>query len=376
LKNALDMTVLTRGEQVRTNMTDGMTAVVGGRAAAGLATTASGLAVDEMAIRVYEQTLAYGRATVLQVAAALRVPAPQVEKAMESLLAVRLVKYCEVENRYRAASPDAVQVEQSVPLEEAIHDKCRELAGIQEQLRSFADSFSSLNRPQLRRDAVVSYQDQTQVELRMAEATRNCTSEILAMQPVDQRRDLDFKPSWLKEIPPGIPVRVLYSSTVRTSQEAWGDLREVAGAGARIRTSDGVFDRLVIVGDEVAFMPDHTAGKDGQAVTIVYEPAVISLLRRVYEYAWQSGSDFDADGVSDRETLDELKGTILDLLASGLKDDVVARRIGMSSRTFRRHMSRLMGELEAQSRFQAGVAAARAGLVGMNESLPPVARPA
>nr|WP_237532014.1 LuxR C-terminal-related transcriptional regulator [Streptomyces sp. SID8352] len=51
------------------------------------------------------------------------------------------------------------------------------------------------------------------------------------------------------------------------------------------------------------------------------------------------------------------------MLASGLKDDVIARRVGISSRTLRRHISVIMEELSAESRFQAGVAAANAGLV-------------
>jgi DNA-binding NarL/FixJ family response regulator len=62
--------------------------------------------------------------------------------------------------------------------------------------------------------------------------------------------------------------------------------------------------------------------------------------------------------------VNELRSTILELLASGVTDEVAARRIGISSRTFRRHVATIMDELQADSRFQAGVAAARAGLVG------------
>ncbi|MES9506285.1 hypothetical protein ABWJ92_07700 [Streptomyces sp. NPDC000609] len=55
---------------------------------------------------------------------------------------------------------------------------------------------------------------------------------------------------------------------------------------------------------------------------------------------------------------------IIDLMAQGLKDEVVARRIGMGSRMFRRHMSSIMEKLGASSRFQDGVVAAGAGLIG------------
>lgn len=47
------------------------------------------------------------------------------------------------------------------------------------------------------------------------------------------------------------------------------------------------------------------------------------------------------------------------LLAEGLTDAVAARRLGMSERQFRRHVSQLQSDLGCTSRFQAGVLAAR-----------------
>ncbi|MEU9130595.1 helix-turn-helix transcriptional regulator, partial [Kitasatospora sp. NPDC048540] len=46
--------------------------------------------------------------------------------------------------------------------------------------------------------------------------------------------------------------------------------------------------------------------------------------------------------------------TIMELLAAGLKDESIARRLGMSLRTTRRHIADIMEELDAASRFQAG----------------------
>jgi DNA-binding NarL/FixJ family response regulator len=51
------------------------------------------------------------------------------------------------------------------------------------------------------------------------------------------------------------------------------------------------------------------------------------------------------------------------VLAGGVTDAVAARQLGLSLRTARRRIADLMQELDAQSRFQAGVAAARRGLV-------------
>lgn len=55
----------------------------------------------------------------------------------------------------------------------------------------------------------------------------------------------------------------------------------------------------------------------------------------------------------------ELDQTIIQLLGTGLKDEAIARRVGMSLRTTRRHIADIMKLLGAESRFQAGILAAR-----------------
>ena len=61
------------------------------------------------------------------------------------------------------------------------------------------------------------------------------------------------------------------------------------------------------------------------------------------------------DALSDQERL------ILTLLAAGVPDATVARRVGVSQRTFDRRVRSVMDRLNAQTRFQAGVLAARRG---------------
>jgi DNA-binding NarL/FixJ family response regulator len=51
-------------------------------------------------------------------------------------------------------------------------------------------------------------------------------------------------------------------------------------------------------------------------------------------------------------------------MAGGAKDELIARRLGISLRTCRRYIADLTKDLGAQSRFQAGVLAAQRGLLG------------
>jgi DNA-binding NarL/FixJ family response regulator len=59
----------------------------------------------------------------------------------------------------------------------------------------------------------------------------------------------------------------------------------------------------------------------------------------------------------------DLQQTIAAMMARGFTDEVLARKLGMSLRTCRRHIAALMQDLDAVSRFQAGVRASRASLV-------------
>ncbi len=61
------------------------------------------------------------------------------------------------------------------------------------------------------------------------------------------------------------------------------------------------------------------------------------------------------------EPIDDDTRRLLALLASGLKDDAIARQLGLSTPTMRRRMRELLDGLSAANRFQAGVQAARRG---------------
>jgi hypothetical protein len=319
---------------------------------------------DELVVRVYEYALAHEPATTPQAAIALRIPAAEVKQAMDLLCDLRLLQHSEVFGSFRAISPEAAQNEVVIPLQQEVNDKRRELASIHDRLQSLSGIFSTLRRSRQHTDKVVSLLDPQQAWLRMTEALRNCTSEILAMQLFDRGPGQSSLPFELPSNPTGVPIRLVCPHSARAGTTTRARLRRMVDSGAAVRTSNHIFDNLVLVGDEVAFVPHHQAADDGvPGVIAVYEPAVIRLLRRLHEFAWQAGTDFDADAVSYGETLTDLRAGILNLLAHGLKDEVVARRVGVCSRTFRRHISGIMDELGAASRFQAGVVAARAGLI-------------
>lgn len=62
--------------------------------------------------------------------------------------------------------------------------------------------------------------------------------------------------------------------------------------------------------------------------------------------------------------------TIVRLLAEGLKDEVIARRLGLAKRTYSRRLDGVWAKLGASSRFQAGVLAVTRGWIGASADPP------
>ncbi|MFF9090829.1 response regulator transcription factor [Streptomyces sp. NPDC014991] len=330
---------------------------------------------DELVVQIYQYTLAHEPVTISQVATALRIPPAEVEQAMSLLRNLRLLRYSEESDRYRAICPDAAQNELVIPLQRAVNDKRRELASIHERLHTLSGIFSSLRRTHQHNDKVVTLLDPQQAWLHLTDSLRNCTSEVLAMQLLDGGPSQSFPPFELPMPSNGVPIRLVCPHSARARTTTRARLRQMIDAGAQVRTTNHIFDNLVLVGSEVAFVAHQEPDEDVPSVIAVYEPLIISLLHRLYEFAWQAGTDFDADAVSYGETLTDLNAGILNLMAQGLKDEVVARRIGVGSRTFRRHISSIMDRLGAATRFQAGVVAARAGLIDGRPVTPPAQAP-
>ncbi|MFJ6616322.1 LuxR family transcriptional regulator [Kitasatospora sp. NPDC091335] len=318
---------------------------------------------DELIVHVYEFTLAQQSATLARISAALHVPMADVRRAVDLLCELKLLWYSPTFESFRAICPEAAQNELVIPLQQAVNEKRQELAGIHERLHTISGIFSTLKTSRQRNDKVVTLLDPQQVRIHLTDSLQHCTSEVLAMQLFDAEPRLAFQPCELARMAHRVPFRLVTPHSARAKALSRTRLRQVLDSGAQVRTTNQIFDDLVLVGDDVAYVTHQAEDGEIPSTIVVYEPMVIGLLHRMYEFAWQSGMDFDADVVSYGETLPDLSAGIMSLLAQGLKDDVVARRVGIGSRTFRRHVAGIMDSLGVSSRFQAGVVAARAGLI-------------
>ena len=114
-------------------------------------------------------------------------------------------------------------------------------------------------------------------------------------------------------------------------------------------------------GTEIALVSSAWGGgSDG--TLLVRAPALVALVRELFEQYW-SRRHPAARGRPRRAGRRRRRPAVLRLLQLGLKDESIARQLGVSLRTVRRRIATLMDELGAQTRFQAGMEAARRGLI-------------
>jgi DNA-binding transcriptional ArsR family regulator len=326
---------------------------------------------------VYAWILQRTSASASDIQKAFDVSSSRVRSALHHLFELKLVAFPDDgKDRFVAISPSKAHVELIAPLEREIHDKRKVLSEFQDRLSRFGDAFDAVRRSGLRSEASLTIRDGEQLERRLADAAARCAAEVCFMQSGDGDDTCPVRlvePHLAAVLRRGIDVRVVAPHTLRASTAARTLLSRIAAAGGRVRTTDDPPENLLVFDRNTAFAfaPDalRTApggGADtsrGPGVTVVHDLATVQILGRLHSHVWESGLAYEAGSVGYGESFGAVRRAILKLLATGLKDEVVARRLGMSERTFRRHVAALMEGLGAQSRFQAGVLAAQTGLV-------------
>ena len=151
-------------------------------------------------------------------------------------------------------------------------------------------------------------------------------------------------------------VRGIYAPEALDLPGALEEAQDASRAGERSRVHADLPMKLAISDGRVAILPIGVEESIDVALCI-RNSALMEVLVRLFELLWSQSTPIvapdDAGWLTDRE--------LASLLATGAKDDVVARHLGTSKRTLSRHIARLMNDLHVRTRFQAGAQAVRLG---------------
>ncbi len=117
---------------------------------------------------------------------------------------------------------------------------------------------------------------------------------------------------------------------------------------------------VVVVDTAACLIEWSSTDIDGPQGMLIRTHGMVLAVRSLVERLWEIATPVSR-GRTPTEELDPRDAVILRLMAAGIPDASVARQAGVSQRTVERRIRSLMDRLSAETRFQAGVQAARRG---------------
>ena len=154
----------------------------------------------------------------------------------------------------------------------------------------------------------------------------------------------------------GVRCRVVYDRSSLTEPSQPRTIEALTAAGEDARVSAEVPMKLVICDRRLALTPLSLQHGLTEAALVVHASGLLDALAALFESVWQR-----AIPVPELISPADEHRRLLMLLASGLKDEAIARQLGIGERTVRRRIAALADRLGARTRMQLGIQAVRQG---------------
>lgn len=194
-----------------------------------------------------------------------------------------------------------------------------------------------------------------------------------------------LKPVCAATLDRGVMLRCVVRSSTAGVPQPVNIVRELLGKGADFRTYPTLPLSFALIDRSTALFgaPPNPLADDAhhRRMIVMQSPLVNEVLRSVFDHYWFQSSPFITEiskGAADQERKpvavqaptsirqasqpdNVQQATLLRMLAGGMTDQAISRRLGVHERTVRRKVAEITANLQASSRFQAGVNAAKAG---------------
>lgn len=161
--------------------------------------------------------------------------------------------------------------------------------------------------------------------------------------------------------------RGIYDPAGLPTHDLAGDMEQTLSRGEDARVLAHAPIKLLLIDDRYACLPLQADPEELISIVIVHPSGLLEALSALFEALWLRAMPFppyggDIDRVDDHApTEDERR--LLTMLTAGIPDRAAAKQLGVSPRTYQRRIQDLMTRLEAQTRFQAGLAAGLRGWI-------------
>lgn len=309
--------------------------------------------------RVYRTLLASSTISPAELAEELQVDVAEVDTQLATLRAAGLAsRLSGRRRRYTAVEPDAA-------IEALVRDRAAELEKVRSTSMALSATFHAVQRSAVGSGAIEVLSGPSELGRWFVRLQHQVREEMLAFDrpPYALAATNPVEPVSLRQ---GVSWRVVYAPESLEIDGALEEITELADHGEQARVHPGLPVKMAIADRRIAVLP-LSFDLDRTEVALVRESTLLDGLVELFEHYWRAalplgGVESAAAGPA-AESPAGLEPALLTMLTAGLTDSAIARQMGWSTRTMNRRMRELFDAVGAQNRFQAGVQAARQGLV-------------
>jgi DNA-binding CsgD family transcriptional regulator/DNA-binding MarR family transcriptional regulator len=307
------------------------------------------LGVDGEAEQLYLLLLERGALRPTDLATLSGLPGSKVRAVVERLAALGLVTQT-------ASRPTRVlPTPPGGALETLALQRQRDITTARQAAQQLQRSYGS--RHQHAAEVVEIVHSREQIQQRYFQLQQSATTEILNFDAPPYSVSPEDTELELARLAAGISYRVIYDGEALEQPGRLAAVDRLTAAGQQARCLSRVPIKLVVADRRTALLPIQ--GEQSQALSgaiVVHQSSLLDMLILIFEEHWRRAVSFGASaaevaaGGDEEPTQEERR--ILALLAAGQKDETVARQLGVTVRTVRRHIHSLCASLDCDSRFQ------------------------
>ncbi|MFI6033838.1 helix-turn-helix transcriptional regulator [Streptomyces sp. NPDC051315] len=311
--------------------------------------------LGEVEIEVFRLGAQQGSLDIEAAARQLNLRVEEVRIAADQLIARHLLRQQPGQDGLLVpVAPDTAAAVTLTPVERSLHTQLARVEELRAEFRSLGSLYAEIQQGRRYDTPFEEVHDERATTELIDNAVTRAEQEILTcdagrassaglLERANERE--------LASIRRGVQMRTLYRHAARHEVATQEYIKRLASTGAQVRTLPEIFGRMVLIDKGTAFIPhrDHPGG-----TVVVRDPSTVGYLCAVFEHSWAQATPLNPGHFGTPAISTEAKQAIVRLLTEGMKDEVIARRLGMSLRTCRKHIAEIMEIFRAESRFQLG----------------------
>lgn len=154
----------------------------------------------------------------------------------------------------------------------------------------------------------------------------------------------------------GVRARWLYERSLFETPLALEGVRHFASLGEESRVLPRLPAKMILADRRTALVhvTERSLSGPHPVAVLTRHPELVEVLHDLFEVLWASGTVLFGESGPGSDGAQGEVDRIAELLLIGMKDESIARELGLSKRTLARRISQLMESLNVETRFQAG----------------------